>query len=65
MLAEAMEAKRRLEILTSDASAREMRMLELKREVNDLLNVVGKEPRYGAPARLDAFLAGGEQPSPM
>jgi hypothetical protein len=65
MLAEVTEAKRRLEILTSDASAREMRMVELKREVNDLLSFVGKEPKYGAPARVDAFLAGGEQPSRM
>ncbi len=65
MLAEVTEAKRRLEILTSDASAREMRMVELKREVNALLDLVGKEPKYGAPARVDAFLAGAEEPSLM
>jgi len=40
-------------------------MVEVKREVNDLLSFVGKEPKYGAPARVDAFLAGGEQPSRM
>ncbi|MFP5213701.1 MAG: hypothetical protein ACLGPL_10000 [Acidobacteriota bacterium] len=58
MLAEVSQSKRRLEILLSDAMAREMRMVELKREVNALLLLLGRDIRYNAPVEVDAFLSG-------
>jgi hypothetical protein len=58
MLLEVSESKRRLEILLSDATAREMRMVELKREVNDLLIQLGREAIYDAPYEVEAFMAG-------
>lgn len=56
MLTEVTESKRRLEILISDATGREKRMLALKREVNALLQRMGKNFKYGAPQKVDAFL---------
>lgn len=46
------EAKRRLEILVSDTTSRESRLVELKQEVNDLLAAQGKPPRYQAPRQV-------------
>ncbi|MBW2108385.1 MAG: hypothetical protein JRI36_06965 [Deltaproteobacteria bacterium] len=63
MLAEVSESKRRLEILISDATAREMRMIELKREVNALLAQLGKQGKYNAPAQVDSFLSTGQPPN--
>lgn len=57
MLIEVSESKRRLEILLSDATAREKRMIALKREVNDLMALLGRDPKYHAPIQVDAFLA--------
>lgn len=57
ILAEVTESKRRLEILLSDAIAREKRILELKREINNLMAGLGKETKYEAPRRVDEFLA--------
>ncbi len=57
MLAEVTEAKRRLEILTSDATTREKRMVSLKREVNTLLRRLGRDSKYGAPQKVDVFLS--------
>ena len=54
-VAEVTEAKRRLEVLVSNIAGREHRMVELKREVNDLLARQGLAPRYEAPARTDAL----------
>ena len=62
MLSEVTEAKRRLEILISDATAREKRMVDLKQEVNDLLQMLGREIKYDAPDRVEAFLAGARPP---
>lgn len=56
MLRQVTESKRRLEILISDATAREKRMIALKREVNTLLQRLGKDLKYGAPRKVDAFL---------
>jgi len=57
MLAEVTESKRRLEILTSDATTREERMVSLKREVNTLLKRLGRDLKYSAPQKVDAFLS--------
>jgi hypothetical protein len=65
MLKEVTEGKRRLEILISDATAREIRMVELKKEVNDLLALLGKEEKYQAPSQVDAFLSTGQAPTTM
>jgi len=46
------EAKRRMEVLLSDSTGREKRLVELKQEVNDLLAERGREPRYHAPAQV-------------
>ncbi|MBF0549521.1 MAG: hypothetical protein HQK60_03195 [Deltaproteobacteria bacterium] len=56
MLAEVSESKRRLEIMISDATSREKRMVELKEEVNDLLSVLGKETKYHSPGQVLDFL---------
>lgn len=45
------EAKRRQEILIGDTLGRERRMIDLKREVNELLARLGEHPRYVAPDR--------------
>ncbi len=57
MLAEVTESKRRLEILISDATAREKRMVDLKREVNTILKSLGRNLKYRAPQKVDAFLS--------
>ncbi|MBF0509729.1 MAG: hypothetical protein HQK57_12505 [Deltaproteobacteria bacterium] len=57
MLAEVSESKRRLEIMISDATSREKRMVELKEEVNDLLSVLGRETKYHSPGQVIEFLA--------
>ena len=57
MLEQVTESKRRLEILISDATAREQRMVDLKREVNTHLERMGRAIKYSAPRKVDAFLA--------
>ncbi len=57
MLAEVTESKRRLEILISDATEREKRMVDLKREINTLLSRLGRDAKYEAPQKVAAFLA--------
>jgi PAS domain S-box-containing protein len=49
---EVTEANRRLEILVSNTTDREKRMVTLKNEVNQLLTVLGREPKYEAPVRV-------------
>ncbi|MEJ2040141.1 MAG: hypothetical protein P8X55_14600, partial [Desulfosarcinaceae bacterium] len=44
VLAQVTESNRRLEILISDATTREKRMVALKREINDLRRQLGMEP---------------------
>lgn len=56
MLLQVTESKRRLEILLSDATAREQHMVTLKREVNSLLQRMGRRIKYNAPHQVDAFL---------
>lgn len=63
MLAEVSESKHRLEVLISDATAREKRMVELKNEVNELSGILGREPKYEAPFQVDEFLSTGHNPA--
>ena len=58
MLKQMTESQRRLEILISDATAREKRMVELKREVNDLLTRAGNAKKYDTPDKVKEFLNG-------
>jgi len=51
------EAKARLEVLVSDTTSRERRMLELKQEVNRLLRELGREGKYRAPLQTEDFLS--------
>ncbi len=46
------EAKRRLEVLVSNTTDRERRMVDLKREVDDLLETLGRGPKYEAPQKV-------------
>ena len=46
------ESKRRLEVLVSNTTEREKRMIALKQEVNDLLGDLGRQPKYEAPGRV-------------
>ena len=46
------EGSRRLEALVSNTTEREMKMVQLKQEVNDLLEETGQVPKYGAPAKV-------------
>ncbi len=54
-ITEVSEAKHRLEVLVSGTVEREQRMVDLKQEVNDLLEALGRRPKYQAPARVDEF----------
>ena len=51
-LAEVSASKHRLEVLLADSSAREKRMVELKAEVNLLLQRLEEKPRYEAPQKV-------------
>ncbi len=51
------EANRKLEILLSDATGRERRMVELKQEVNELLAELNRPGQYDAPKEVSAFLS--------
>ena len=46
------EAKRRLEVLVSNTTDRERRMVDLKREVNDLLDTLGRGRKYEVPQKV-------------
>ena len=46
------EAKRRLEVLVSSMTDREKRMVDLKTEVNDLLQALGRDLRYAVPQQV-------------
>ncbi|MHC4942176.1 MAG: PAS domain-containing protein [Planctomycetota bacterium] len=48
-------AKYHLEVMVSDTTGREKRMIELKQEVNDLLKELDREPKYMAPQRTEAL----------
>ena len=49
---EVSEAKQRLEVLVSNTTEREQRMVALKQEVNDLLDELKRAPRYEAPRKV-------------
>jgi len=49
------EAKRRLEVLVANTADRERRMVDLKKEINDLLETLGQGPRYEAPQKVAAL----------
>ena len=51
-ITEVSEAKHRLEVLVSGTVEREQRMVDLKQEVNDLLEVLGRRRKYEAPERV-------------
>ena len=50
------DAKRRLEVLVSNITGRETRMVELKQEVNVLLEQLGQSPRYETPEKVARLL---------
>ena len=49
---ELQEVNRRLEILVSNSTEREIRMVQLKQEVNELRLRAGETPKYTAPAQI-------------
>jgi PAS domain S-box-containing protein len=51
------EAKRRLEVLVSNMTDRERRMVDLKREVNGLLESLGRSSKYQVPQKVAEFRA--------
>ncbi|GEM_PF-2290649 len=51
------EAQRRMEVLVSNTTDREKRMVALKREVNDLRRLLGREPKYQGPQLVDELIA--------
>jgi len=51
-IAELSEAKRRLEVLVLNTTDREKRMVDLKAEVNDLLQAMGRGPKYTVPQQV-------------
>lgn len=55
-LTEITESKRRLEILISDATSREARMVALKKEINNLRQQLGMRPKYRAPMQVANFM---------
>jgi len=56
---EVSEANKHLEVLVSNTTDRERKMVELKREINDLLVSHGQLPRYEAPEQVDELLSQG------
>ena len=56
-MTEVTEANRRLEVLVSNTTEREKRMVQLKQEINDLLVSVGKEMKYKAPKDIEDLLS--------
>ena len=60
---EVSEAKRRLEVLVSNTTDREKRMVDLKQEVNDLLRLLGREPRYQVPQKVAEFVTSASAPT--
>lgn len=57
------EANRRLEVLISNTTEREKRMVDLKQEINDLLLTLGEEPKYTAPQKVRALTSPGQTDS--
>jgi PAS domain S-box-containing protein len=54
---EVSEANSRLEVLVSNTTERELCMVQLKREINGLLETQGSAPKYEAPAKADELVA--------
>jgi PAS domain-containing protein len=61
-IAELSEAKRRLEVLVGNMTDREKRMVDLKREVNELLRSLGRESKYSVPQRVAELFAAASAP---
>ena len=64
-LEEISQGKHRLEILVSNTTERELRMVQLKEEVNDLLVQAGRPKRYEAPERIRQARAEISEPAPQ
>jgi two-component system, sensor histidine kinase len=56
-MTEVTEANKRLEVLVSNTTEREKRMVQLKQEINDLLVSAGKEMKYKAPKDIEDLLS--------